>query len=71
MRDFEVQTRTKYNIGSRRPESTDTLPWGHYAIPKNWRIASKNDVKCVFNKNAINNAILFKILCFLYLTNKE
>ncbi|XP_051171919.1 uncharacterized protein LOC127288485 [Leptopilina boulardi] len=56
LRDFEIQTRTQYNIRSRLhnvetvkqlkvalspqddkryllPGSTDTLPWGHYAIP--------------------------------------
>ncbi|XP_043466577.1 uncharacterized protein LOC122501291 [Leptopilina heterotoma] len=57
LRDFDIQTRTQYNIRSRLhnletvkqikvalspqddkryllPGSTDTLPWGHYAIPK-------------------------------------
>ncbi|XP_051165642.1 uncharacterized protein LOC127284297 [Leptopilina boulardi] len=56
LRDFDIQTRTQYNIRSRLhnvetvkqlkvalspqddkryllPGSTDTLPWGHYAIP--------------------------------------
>ncbi|XP_051165289.1 uncharacterized protein LOC127284052 [Leptopilina boulardi] len=56
LRDFDIQTRTQYNIRSRPhnvetvkqlkvalspqddkryllPGSTDTLPWGHYAIP--------------------------------------